>query len=135
MNILNIEKELSKLINLAIKNDEVPIAALIVQNNKIIAKAYNKVNKTNNILDHAEIIVIKKAAKKLNNWRLNNCNLYVTLEPCSMCKEIIKKSRINNVCYFIKQNNNQTESEINYQYISTNSDFSNKLSTFFKNKR
>ena len=135
MDILNIEKELSKLINLAIKNDEVPIAALIVQNNKIIAKAYNKVNKTNNILDHAEIIVIKKAAKKLNNWRLNNCNLYVTLEPCSMCKEIIKKSRINNVCYFIKQNSNQTESEINYQYISTNSDFSNKLSTFFKNKR
>ena len=135
MNISIIENELNKLINIAIKKDEVPVAALIVKNNKIIAKAYNKVNKCNNILNHAEILVIKKASKKLKNWRLNDCDLYVTLEPCSMCKEIIKKSRINNVCYFIKQNNNQTESDVNYQYISTNSDFSDKLSLFFKNKR
>ena len=135
MDILIIEKELNKLINKAIKNDEVPVAALIIQNNKIIAKAYNKVNKTNNILDHAEIIAIKKTSKKIKNWRLNNCDLYVTLEPCSMCKEIIKKSRINNIYYFIKQNENKTESDANYQYISTNNDFSNKLSTFFKNKR
>ena len=135
MDILIIEKELNKLINIAIKNDEVPVAALIIQNNKIIAKAYNKVNKTNNILDHAEILAIKKASKKIKNWRLNNCDLYVTLEPCSMCKEIIKKSRINNIYYFIKQNENKTESDANYQYISINNDFSNKLSTFFKNKR
>ena len=135
MDILIIEKELNKLINMAIKNDEVPVAALIIQNNKIIAKAYNKVNKTNNILDHAEILAIKKASKKIKNWRLNNCDLYVTLEPCSMCKEIIKKSRINNIYYFIKQNENKTESDANYQYISTNNDFSNKLSIFFKSKR
>ncbi|MBQ9023642.1 MAG: nucleoside deaminase [Bacilli bacterium] len=135
MNIDSIEKELNKLINKAIKHDEVPVAALIIKDNKIISKSYNKVNKTNNILDHAEIISIIKAQKKLNNWRLNNCDLYVTLEPCSMCKEIIKKSRINNVYYFIKQNNNRTELDVNYKYLFKNDNFSNKLTNFFKNKR
>ena len=132
---MNIEKELNKLINKAIKQNEVPVAAIIVNNNKIISKAYNKTNKTNNILDHAEIICIKKASKKLNNWRLNNCDLYVTLEPCTMCKEIIKKSRIKNVYYFTKQNSNLTESETNYIYLKENNMFSNILSNFFKNKR
>ncbi len=134
MNIDNIKNELNKLINKAVKHNEVPIAALIVNNNKIIAKAYNKVNKTNNILNHAEILVIRKASKKNKNWRLNNCDLFVTLEPCSMCKEIIKKSRINNVYYFIKQNEYKTESDPNYKYIQNNN-FSKYLSDFFKNKR
>ena len=134
MEINIIEKELNKLIDQAIKHDEVPVAALIVKNNKIISKAYNRVNKTNNILEHAEIISIRKASKKLNNWRLNNCDLYITLEPCSMCKEVIKKSRIKNVFYFIKQNENKTESEVNYNYIN-NDNFSNKLINFFKDKR
>ena len=129
-----IEKELNKLILRAKKNNEVPIAALIVKNNKIIAKAYNKVNKTNNILDHAEILAIKKASKIFNNWRLIDCELYVTLEPCSMCKEIIKKSRIKNVYYYSKQNNYKTESDITYKYIEDNI-FSNILTNFFKEKR
>ena len=86
--------ELNKLLDKAIKYNEVPVAALIVYNNKIIAKSYNKVEKNNSVLNHAEINVIKKANKKLNNWRLDNCELYITLEPCEMCKSIIKKSRI-----------------------------------------
>ena len=134
MNISIIEKNLEKLINKAIKKEEVPVAALIIKNNKIISKAYNKVNKTNNILMHAEVIAIRKASKKLNNWRLNNCDLYVTLEPCSMCREIIKKSRINNVYYYSKQNNDKTESNVKYNYINNNL-FSTKLTNFFKNKR
>ena len=134
MNNRIIEKELNKLILRAKKNNEVPIAALIVKNNKIIAKAYNKVNKTNNILDHAEILAIKKASKIFNNWRLIDCELYVTLEPCSMCKEIIKKSRIKNVYYYSKQNNYKTESDITYKYIEDNI-FSNILTNFFKEKR
>ena len=135
MNIELIQKELIKLINKANKKNEVPIAAIIVKNNKIIAKAHNKVNKTNNILDHAEIMVIKKASKKLCNWRLNSCDLYVTLEPCSMCKEVIRKSRLKNVYYFIKQNKNKTESEINYIHVNKSDYFSKKLSTFFKDRR
>ena len=133
--MINIENELNKLIDKAIKEDEVPIAAIIIKENKIISKAYNKVNKTKNILDHAEILAIKKASKKLNNWRLNDCELYVTLEPCSMCKEIIKKTRLKKVYFYSKQNEYVTESDTNYEYILKNTTFSDKLKTFFRNKR
>ena len=135
MDLSDIENKLEKLVNKAIKKNEVPVAALVVMNNKVISKAYNKVNKNNNFMDHAEIIVIKKAVKKLKNWRLNNCELYVTLEPCSMCREIIKKSRIKSVYYFTKQNTEKTESDTNYEYLVTNDSFSKKLSSFFKEKR
>ena len=97
MDLVLIEKELNKLVDKAIRNQEVPVAAIIVKDNKIISKAYNKVNKRNNILNHAEILAIKKASKKINNWRLNNCDIYVTLEPCSMCAGAIINSRIRKV--------------------------------------
>ena len=127
-------EELEQLMNKAIKKNEVPVACIIVRDNKIIAKAYNKTVKTNNILDHAEIIAIRKASKKLHNWRLKDCVMYVSLEPCDMCKEIIKKSRLSEVIYYSKQNNNKTEKDIEYKYIE-NKNISNKLSTFFKNMR
>ena len=127
-------KELEQLMDKAIKKNEVPVACIIVKDDKIIAKAYNKTVKTNNVLDHAEIIAIRKASKKLNNWRLNDCKLYVSLEPCDMCKEVIKKSRISEVIYYSKQNNNKTEKDIEYKYIE-NDNISNKLSDFFKNIR
>ena len=72
-------RELTKLIEKAVKKDESPIGAIIMYNNKIIAKAYNNRNKTNNTLGHAEIIAIKKANKRLKSWRLNKCTLYVSL--------------------------------------------------------
>lgn len=96
--------ELNKLINKAIKNNESPVAAIIVHNNKIIAKAYNQRNKSNITTDHAEIIAIHKANKKLKSWRTNKCTMYVTLEPCEMCKSVIKESRIENVYYFLPRN-------------------------------
>ena len=135
MDVEIIIKELDKLNNKALKENEVPISALIVKNDQIISKSYNKVNKTNNILNHAEIIAIKKASKKINNWRLNDCDLYVTLEPCAMCKEIINKSRIKNVYYFIEQNENKTESNTKFTKIEDNNEFSSKLKQFFKEKR
>ncbi len=131
---MDIIKELNKLMDKAIKKNEVPVACIIIKNDKIIAKAYNKTLKTNNILDHAEIIAIKKASKKLHNWRLNDCTMYISLEPCSMCREVIKKSRISNVIYYSKQNNNKTELDPEYNYIDNN-EISNKLSAFFKNLR
>ena len=134
MDINSIINELKKLINKANKNNEVPIAALIIKHNKIIAKAYNKVEKNNSVLNHAEILVIQKANKKLNNWRLDDCDLYVTLEPCEMCKSIIKKSRIKNVYYFSKQNEEKTEKNNNYNFIK-NDYFSDYLTNFFKKKR
>ncbi len=136
--MVNLDKIIDKLIKLqkeAESNDEVPVSAIIVNNdNEIIASYYNKVKSSNNILDHAEILCIKEASKKLNNWRLNNCDLYVSLEPCSMCKEIIKKSRINNVYYFSKQNENKTETDPNYNFID-NETISNNLTSFFQSKR
>ena len=126
--------KLKQLMNKAIKKNEVPVACIIVRDNKIIAKAYNKTVKTNNILDHAEIIAIRKASKKLHNWRLNDCKMYISLEPCNMCKEVIKKSRLSEVIYYSKQNNNKTEKDIDYKYINNN-DISNTLSNFFKNLR
>ncbi len=135
MSIINIEKELNKLILKALKYNEVPIAAIIIKNGKIISKAYNKVNKTNNFMDHAEIISIKKAIKKLKNWRLKECIMYVSLEPCAMCKEIIKKSRIEEVYYFVNQNAEKTEKNPNYKKINSTTDFSTTLKKFFVNRR
>ena len=127
-------EELKQLMNKAIKKNEVPVACIITKDNKIIAKSYNKTLKTNNILDHAEIMAIKKASKKLHNWRLSNCKMYVSLEPCDMCKEIIKKSRLSEVIYYSKQNNNKTEKYINYKFIEEK-DISNTLTNFFKDLR
>ena len=127
--------ELGKLIDKAIKKNEVPIAALIVKDGRIISKAYNRVNKTNNILDHAEIICIRKASKKLNNWRLNDCELYVTLEPCDMCREVIKKSRVGKVYYILSQNAHETEKDSEYIKLDEDDNIKSKLVGFFKQKR
>ncbi len=78
---------------------EVPIGAVIVLNGKVIAKGYNKRNATKNAVNHAEIIAINKACKKLGDWRLENAEMYVTLEPCPMCAGAIANSRIKKV-YF-----------------------------------
>ena len=134
MNEEYIIKEMNKLLLKAIKKNEVPIGAIIVKNNKIIAKAYNKTNKTNNILSHAEILATIKASKKIKNWRLDDCTLYVSLEPCSMCKEIIKKSRIKEVIYYSKQNEYKTENDPIYKF-NNNDSFSIILSNFFQERR
>ena len=78
---------------------EVPVGAIIVYKGDIIARAHNLRENRNNALAHAEIIVIDEACKKLNSWRLDHCELYVTLEPCPMCAGAIINSRIDTV-YF-----------------------------------
>lgn len=78
---------------------EIAVGAVIVKDNEIIASACNRKEKDNDVTSHAEILVIREAAKKLNRWRLEDCDLYVTLEPCPMCAWAIINSRIKNV-YF-----------------------------------
>jgi len=79
------------------KQNEVPIGAILVKNGKIIAKSHNNKEKKSCCLCHAEINVIKKASKKMKNWRLDDCEMYVTLDPCPMCASAIKQSRISTV--------------------------------------
>ena len=79
--------------------NEVPVGAVIVYNNKIIARGHNTREIKQSVLGHAEINAISKASKKIGSWRLEDCDIYVTLEPCSMCSGAIIQSRIKNL-YF-----------------------------------
>ena len=81
----------------AYKLEEVPIGCVIVRENKIIARGYNRRNTDKNTLAHAEISAIKKASKKTGDWRLEDCTMYVTLEPCQMCAGAIVQSRLGKV--------------------------------------
>ena len=88
-------KEASK----AYKIDEVPVGCVIVKDGKIIARGHNQRMKKGLSLAHAEIITIEKACKKLGDWRLEDCTMYITLEPCIMCSGAIIQSRIPKVIY------------------------------------
>ena len=76
---------------------EVPIGCVIVQGEKIIARGYNRRNTDKNTLSHAELNAIRKASRKLGDWRLEGCTMYVTLEPCQMCAGALVQSRIDRV--------------------------------------
>lgn len=129
---------LYKLCKKAFKKNEMPVSAILVRNNKIIAKAYNKKNIKKNPILHAEIICLFKAYKKLKRWNLNDCELYVSLEPCSMCKEIIAESRINKVIYMIKQgeiNNKYKKTKYVQMYDKNSKNILKYINTFFDNRR
>jgi tRNA(adenine34) deaminase len=89
-----------KAIEVAKNSDkDIPIGAIIVKNGEIIASAHNQREKDNITTSHAEILAIQRANEKLKNWRLNDCEMYVTLEPCPMCASAIIQARISKV-YF-----------------------------------
>lgn len=90
-------KEALKQAKKAYALGEVPIGCVIVYEDKVIARGYNRRNTDKNTLAHAEITAINRASKKLGDWRLEDCTLYVTLEPCQMCAGAIVQSRITNV--------------------------------------
>lgn len=90
-------KEALKQAKKAYALGEVPIGCIIVHDNAIIGRGYNRRNTDKNTLAHAEITAINKASKKIGDWRLEDCSLYVTLEPCQMCAGAIVQARIPNV--------------------------------------
>ncbi len=90
-------KEALKEAQKAYNKLEIPVGAVIVKDGKIISKAHNIKEEKQDTTKHAEIIAIQKASKKLETWRLNDCEMYVTLEPCSMCAGAIIQSRIKKV--------------------------------------
>lgn len=131
-------KEASK----ALKNGEMPVGAIIVKNNKIIGKGYNKKEKTKNALMHAEILAIQKACKKNKDWRLNDCEIYVTMEPCIMCMGAIVESRIKKIYCGLRNNKTKSKNEqiYNEEKIIFRSgileeSILKQTNTFFKNIR
>jgi len=90
-------KEALKEARKAYEKEEVPVGAVIVKDGKIIARAYNLKESKKDTTKHAEIEAIKKASKKLDSWRLEDCEMYVTLEPCPMCAGALIQSRIKKV--------------------------------------
>lgn len=122
----------------AMKKGDFPVGAVIVKNNKILSKAYNKKNIRNITIYHAEILSIIKACKKLKSWRLNDCVMYVTLEPCQMCYGAIVESRISKVIYLTDSNYKETFSNVSSKLIKikleNNCEYLKMLNNFFDRK-
>lgn len=117
-----VEKVFNELISeakTAILEDEVPVCAAIVKNNKIICITHNTKESNNDVTCHAEINAIRYCEKKYNNWRLNDCDIYVLLEPCAMCASAIKQARIRNLYYFL-ENSDPNVKFINNMILSNN---------------
>ena len=144
----------NKFINIALneakkayKIDEVPVGAVIVKDNKVIAKAYNLREKDKSSLSHAEILCINKACKKLDSWRLDGCDMYVTLEPCAMCAGALTQARINKVYIGAKDPKNgcvgsitnildiNTTHKVKYEYLENTKECSTILTEFFRKIR
>lgn len=87
----------------AFHQDEVPIGAIIVKDQQIISRAHNLKEKNQDVTQHAEINAIRLASQELDSWHLDDCDLYVTIEPCAMCAGAIIQSRIRNVYYGAKE--------------------------------
>lgn len=136
MNISRREKLLTILNKKAIKHNEVPVSCIITKDDKIISKAYNNKITKHDPTAHAEIIAIRKAAKKLKTWNLNECKLYVTLYPCKMCLNVINEARIKEV-YYILDNEKEINNNVKITKINSekNEYFQEELKGFFKNKR
>lgn len=144
--IYEILVEESKKANL---EGEVPVSAVIVKNNEILSVSHNLKEKKNSVLAHAEILAIEEASKKINNWRLDGCDIYISLEPCSMCASAIHQARIDHIYYFVKRNNPSLSETLleqivvekncnkntSLEYIEYKDDLKVILRDFFKNRR
>ena len=109
----------------AYEADEVPIGSIIVLDNKIIGRGYNKVESLSDSTAHAEIISITSAANFLNDWRLENCSIYVTKEPCVMCYGAIINSRIKNIYYGLSDSDNGFRNLVSKEKILGNNHIEN----------
>jgi len=107
--------EAIRLAQMAYEDDEIPVGAIVVQNNKVIGRGYNQTEKLNDPTAHAEILAITSAANTKADWRLDDCVLYVTKEPCAMCAGAVVNSRIQKVvfgCYDDKKGYCGSKSDI-----------------------
>lgn len=117
----------------AARRGEVPIGCVIVRNGKVIAVGYNQRERKQNCLLHAEIVALNRACRKLKSWRLSDCEMYVTLEPCPMCMGAILNARLRKVYMGAK-----STTDLNWQTpieLQPNQEAQNILVDFFRNKR
>ena len=132
-------KELDKLSTRAFLLDEIPVGAIVVKDNQIVGKGYNNRQSKRLVTGHAEIMAINNAAKKLGDWRLDDCVLYVTLKPCRMCEEVIKNSRIKKVYYLLESTTNSYQHiSLDYQKIIENdleTTIKKRMDSFFEKMR
>ena len=130
---------------------EIPVGAVIVKNGEILAATYNRKEELDCCTKHAEILAIEEASKKLQDWRLNDCDMYLTMEPCLMCCGALIQARIRNVYYilsndkfgglnFINYLNNYEKYNHNVNYVKVNDEkiekeLENIMKSFFIDKR
>jgi|TARA_B110000438_G_scaffold202711_1_gene194318 tRNA(adenine34) deaminase len=128
--------------------DEVPVGSIIVKNGEVISVSFNQVISQNLVTSHAEINAIQIASKKLNNYRLVNCDIYVTLEPCHMCAKAIVDARLKNLFFGALEpktgaivsidrflDASHLNHRVNYSSGYCEADSANLLKSFFKSKR
>ena len=141
---LNIALEEAKI---AFNLNEVPVGSVIVKDGEVIAKSHNLKRNTNNVMNHAEIISIIEASNYIGDWRLNDCEMFITLEPCPMCAGAIVGSRIRKI-YIGCESNIRSNKEliknilqnvyadhfVEIEYLN-NKECSEILTKFFSNKR
>ena len=133
---------------IAFNNNEVPVGAVIVRDNKIVASACNTVIQDNDISSHAEINAIRKASQYFKNYRLQDCKLYVTLEPCHMCAKAISDARIDSLIFATEEPKTGSivsidnvydkplfNHKVKYKFGLKKEESSRLLKNFFKNKR
>lgn len=141
-------KEALKEANKARLKDEVPVGCVVVKDGLIIARGHNLKEKKNDATLHAEIVTLKKAYKKLGGWRLEECEMYVTLEPCMMCTGAIVHSRIKKVYFGAKDpkagtvvsiaslfDNEKLNHKVEYEFGILEEECSTILKEYFKGKR
>lgn len=148
------QSDVNKYIHEALKEatkaagkSEVPVGAVVVLNGKIIARGHNLRESRQSVLGHAELIALSKASKKLGSWRLPECEIYVTLEPCPMCAGALQQARIKNVYYGISDPkagvislgiNIHDNAKLNHRYAMTHlevKECGKILSEFFSARR
>ena len=111
---------LYKLARKAARNGDVPVSAIILKNDRIIATGYNNRQKKSVVLGHAEVNAIIKAERKLGDFRLNDCILLTTLKPCKMCQSIIEAARIKEIYYILDQKGVESYQKANFKQLNHN---------------
>lgn len=132
----------------ALSTNEVPVGAIVVLDNQIIGRGFNQMRQSNSVSSHAEINAINNAGKYLKNYRLNNCDLYVTVEPCYMCCMALVHARIKKLYFGIKQpktgavlsidkffENSSHNHKVSSEYLGENNESKKLMLDFFKARR